>query len=263
MDDPTDLDRAHAAMIAAPDDARARLAYYHRLADTELILMLQSEPRGDQIDPAIFALDQGRFVLAFDTEERLAAFSDAPVPYAALPGRVIVASLATQQVGMGLNLGVAPSAFLMPAAALDWLADALSRTPVIGAGRPKTYFPPSITGLGRAIADKLAGLGTLATTGWLAGAEHGDGRTGHVVVVQDASPAAEAALAKAVGEAILFSTADPAGIELLFLTTAQIAAEGLTRVAEPIEISLPAKAATVRPPPAAPGSDPAKPPILR
>ena len=263
MDDPTDLDRAHAAMTATPEDATARLAYYHRLADTELCLLLQSEPEGGRIDPAVFTLEEGRFVLAFDNEERLASFSDSPVPYAALPGRVIVAALAGQGTGIGLNLGVAPSAFLMAPAALDWLADALARAPVVGSGRPLAYSPPSLPGFGRAMAAKLAGLGALASTAWLAGARHGDGRSGHVLVFEDANPAAETALAKAAGEAILFSGTDPEGIEILFLTAAQIAAEGLMGHAERIEISKPAEAPTARPLPAAPGSDPARPPILR
>ena len=263
MDDPTDLDRAHAAMTATPEDATARLAYYHRLADTELCLLLQSEPEGDRIDPAVFRLEEGRFVLAFDGEERLAAFSDAPVLYAALPGRVIVAALAGQGTGIGLNLGVAPSAFLMPPVALDWLADALARAPVVGAGRPLAYSAPSLPGLGRAIAAKLAELGALTAAAWLAGARHGDGRSGHVLVFEDANPAAETALAKAAGEAILFSGTEPQGIELLFLTAAQIAAAGLMAFAERIEIAKPAKTPVERPIPAAPGSDPARPPILR
>ncbi len=262
-DDLTDLDRSHAAMTRAPDDAPARLAYYHRLADTEFFLLLKSEPTGDQIAPEIFALEEGRFALAFDSEDRMAVFADTPVPYAALPGRVIAAALAGQGVGIGVNLGVAGSAFLMPPVALDWLADALARAPVVGAGRPKAYFAPSLPGLGRAISLKLAGLGALATTVWLAGARHGDGRTGHVLVFEDANPAAETALAKAASEAILFSGTDPQGIEILFLSASQISVEKLAGIAERIAISKPAESAPKRLAPAAPGSDPAKPPILR
>lgn len=261
----TGLDRAHGAMMAAPDDDRPRLAYYHRLADTELYLLLTTEPAADSLAPAIFPLDEARYALAFDSEERLATFADGPQPYAVLPGRVIVAELAGQGVGLGLNLAVADSAFLMPPQAIDWLADALKRAPEAGGDRPAAYFPPSLPGLAATIADKLAGLAALAQNAYLVGARLADGRAGHVLVFQNAHPAAHDALAKATTEAILFSGTDPAAVELMFMSPRQISAEGIRDIADRIEISAPPEAAPepAPEPAAAPGSDPAKPPRLR
>jgi SseB protein N-terminal domain len=96
----TELDRLYAAMQAGGD--ADGLAFYRALADAELFVLLKGEASGDVMEPRIFDLAEGAVLLAFDSEERLAGFSEAPLPYAALPGRVI----AGQMVGQGLSLGL-------------------------------------------------------------------------------------------------------------------------------------------------------------
>ncbi|MBQ1203201.1 MAG: SseB family protein, partial [Loktanella sp.] len=98
----TDIDTAHAAMEAAPEDDSIRLRFYERLADSEVFLMLGAEADGDHITPALFDVEDGQFALIFDREERLADFAGRAVPYAALPGRALVQMLAGQGVGLGL-----------------------------------------------------------------------------------------------------------------------------------------------------------------
>ena len=109
----TPLDRAHAAMEADPGEAAMRLAFYDCLAGAEVFLLLQAEAEGDRITPEVFDLETGPVVLAFDREERLAAFLGRPAPYAALSGRRLAGMLAGQGLGLGLNLDVAPSAMLL------------------------------------------------------------------------------------------------------------------------------------------------------
>lgn len=74
------LDQAHAAMEAAPGDDAARLRFYGQLADGELFLLLEREPEDETLTPQVFNLDEGPVVLAFDLEERLAAFTGVPAP---------------------------------------------------------------------------------------------------------------------------------------------------------------------------------------
>ena len=125
MTETTALDRAHAAMTAAPEDDGARLRFYERLADSELFMMLTKEVEDGNISPEMFDLADGTFVLLFDREERLAQFADRAVPYAALSGRVVAQMLAGQGIGLGLNLEVAPSSILIPAEAVSWLHQTL------------------------------------------------------------------------------------------------------------------------------------------
>ena len=124
MDD-TPLDVAHAAMQAAPEDDAARLRFYERIATAELYLLLTEEPEGEKISPRLFEADGATFVLVFDREERLGAFAQSTAPFAALPGRTLVGMIAAQGLGLGLNLDVAPSSFLMGAEAVDCLAATL------------------------------------------------------------------------------------------------------------------------------------------
>ncbi len=110
----TDLDQAHAAMEAAPEDDAARLRFYERLADTELFMLLGAEAENDQITPELFEIEDQRFTLVFDREERLSQFVGRVAPYAGLPGRAVAQMLQGQGIGLALNLEVAPSAMLIP-----------------------------------------------------------------------------------------------------------------------------------------------------
>lgn len=261
----TILDRAHAAMSAAPEEDALRLTFYERLADAELYLLLESEPAGDQIAPRIFSLEEGRFALVFDSEERLAAFANAPAPYAALPGRVIARELAAGAVGMGLNLGVAPSAFLVPSEALGWLSGTLGHMPDTTEARPVSFAAP--TGLPEAVLGaldaKLAGLGGLAAAAFLARTDYSDGRRGHLLGFAGATPGAEPALAKAVSEALIFSGVEAGEIDVAFLPAEDPLLARLARVAIRYDLPLPEPDRTQVLSPAAPGTDPGRPPKLR
>ena len=48
------LDAAYAAMQANPEDDTTRMKFYERLSGTELFLLLDAEPDGDQISPHVF-----------------------------------------------------------------------------------------------------------------------------------------------------------------------------------------------------------------
>jgi len=261
MADMTPLDAAHAAMEAAPEDEAARLCFYERLAASELCLLLREEPEGERIDPVVIAPEDGDCVLAFDGEARLAAFSQGPAPYAALSGRALAGMLAGQGMGLGLNLGVAPSAILLPAGAIDWLAGMLAEAPEELAARPVEFRLP--TGLPEAMLHaldaRLAGMTGMARAAWLVAVRYEDGAQGHLLGFVGAAPGAEGALARAVSEVLVFSGLEAAALDVGFFEAsdpvlARMAACGL-------RFDLPEVAE--RAAPAAPGSDPEKPPRLR
>lgn len=256
----TDLDTAHAAMQAAPEDDSLRLRFYERLADTELFLLLASAPEGDQIAPEIFDIADGRFALVFDREERLSEFVGRIVPYAGLAGRNLVAMLAGQGVGLGLNLQVAPSEMLVPAEAIDWLAQTLGNAPQEAEARitevtaPRGLPEAVVTGLDR----KLATAAGLARFAYLAAAVYDTGTRGHVLAYIDAAPGAESALAAAAGEALTFSGIEAGSIDVMFLRASDQMAGHLAKVGLRFDLPKP----EARQHPAAPGTDPAKPPRL-
>lgn len=261
----TDLDRLHAVMDAAPEDAAARLAFYDRLADAELFLLLTREPVGDVLDPALFDLEAGRVALAFDREERLAAFAEGPAPYAALPGRVLAELLSGQGVGLGLNLAVAPSAVLLPAEALGWLTGALRQAPVANTARALAYAAPAGVpeALVRALGAKLARLAGLAARAHLVAVTWEGGGQGHLLVFEDARSGAEPALAKATAEALVFSGLEAGALDVTFLGSADPALAAIVRHALSFDVPRPAPETAQVLAPAAPGTDPARPPRLR
>lgn len=258
----TPLDTAHAAMQAAPDDDAARLRYFARLADSELVLLLEDEAEGETLRPRVFDLDDGPVVLAFDREDRLAEFIGDVAPYAALPGRVIVGRLAGQGIGLAVNLGAA-SSYLVPPDAVDWLAGTLDHGPELAEAQPVAFRAPA--GLPQALVEgldfKLARAGGLARCAYLAGVDYADGRCGHMLAFVGAVAGAQPALARAAAEALTFSGVEAGEMDVTFLPDGGEAVAALARCGLRFDLPAPAPAAeTARP---APGSDPDRPPILR
>lgn len=259
----TPLDHAHAAMEAAPDADALRLRFYDRLAEAELFLMLAREAEGDQAEPELFDLGDARFVLAFDTEDRLGAFAGRVVPYAALSGRSIVGMLAGQGIGIALNPDVAPSSILLPAEAVDWLAETVARGPSETEARAEELHAPGPLpdGLLEAIDAKLRTTTGLARRGYLAEVVYVSGARGHMIGFTGAVPGAEGALARAIQEALVFSGLEAAALDVVFLRDSDPVTAQLARVG--LRFDLPEPEAAARVEPLAPGSDPEKPPILR
>ena len=262
MNAPTPIDAAHAAMMAAPDDDTMRLRFYERIADGEMFLMLSEEMAGETVRPDMFDLAEGRFVLAFDREERLTQFAGRAVPYAALAGRALAQMLAGQGVGLGLNLEVAPSSILIPPAAVQWLAAATAQAPAkiearlvevaAPAGLPETLIA--------ALDTKLATAAGMARHAYLVAATYDSGARGHMLCFVDAAEGAQDALAQATGEALAFSGIEAGALDVGFVTGGEPVAARLARAGLRFDLPVPAGPAVPSP---APGGDPGKPPKLR
>ena len=257
------LDAAHAAVSADPDNEVLRLRFYERLADGEMILLLEREVTGEAVEPRIFDIEGGPVVLVFDREERLASFAGGIAPYAALPGRVIAGMLKGQGIGLGVNLGVAPSSMLLPAEAMDWLAMALDGAPEAAEAVPERFVAPKVPeGLVAGLDAKLAKAGGLAVAALLAGVVYRGGRRGHMLAFLDAMPGAEAALAGAVREALVFSGLEAGELDVAFLGAGDPAAAAMARAALRFDLPVPNQSED-RAAPSAPGMDPDRPPRLR
>ena len=53
------LDAAHAAVSADPENEALRLRFFERLADGEMVLLLEREAEGDSLEPRILELEDG------------------------------------------------------------------------------------------------------------------------------------------------------------------------------------------------------------
>ncbi len=259
----TPLDHAHAAMTAAPDDDAARLAFFGRLADAELFVLLEREAEGEDIAPDLYAVEEGQFALVFDLPERLAEFTGRPAPYAALPGRVLARMLAGHDIGLALNPGVAPSEMLLAAEGVDWLVDMLAQVPVAREGRPLRFHPPDgmPEGLFDVLDAKLATAGGLAQTAWLCAADWADGTRGLTLTFVGTAPGAEGALAQAVAEALAFSGLGSGWLDVLFVAPGESTAQAVERVGLGFILPVPDAPEDAAPQP--PGMDPDRPPRLR
>ncbi|OUD08153.1 hypothetical protein BVC71_15220 [Marivivens niveibacter] len=260
----TEIDTAHAAMEAAPEDDAVRLRFYERLADSELFLLLASEPEADDdITPEVIEADGIQYVLVFDREERLADFAERAASYAAVSGRGLAQMLMGQNIGMGVNLGQA-SSILIPPAAIDWLMETLGNAPEEQMARPVEITAPKglpetlLTGLDR----KLASAAGLAKSAYLAGVTYDNGNKSHILTFIGATDGAEHALANAVAEALTFSGIDAGMLDVTFVPENSQFAERLKRVGIGFDLPEP-EMQDDHVPGSNPGMDPNSPPKLR
>ena len=258
----TELDLAYAAMQAG--DAAAGLRFYRVLADATLFLLLEREAEAESIDPRVFDLADGPVLLAFDLEERLALMGEGPLPYAALPGRIIAQQMVGQGLSLGLNFGCnAASEVMLGPDELQWLCEMLEASPEVVQAVPVQFFAshglPEV--LSEALTRTLQGAAGLASAALLAGVIYSDGRRGHMLAVIDALPEAEAALARAMGEALRFSGIEAGALDVCFMAGSDAALVRMAAVAHVFDVPERVVEEQVSRP--APGMDQGKPPILR
>lgn len=256
----TEIDRAHGAMMADESDDLARLSFYERLAESELFLLLEAEAEGDQITPALFEAEDQQFVLTFDREARMVEFYGKVAPYAALSGRALAQMLEGQRMGVALNMGVAPSAMLIPAEAVDWLAQTLGGAPEEVQGQVTALLPPDGLPevLVQALDRKLATAAGLALAAYLCGVEYEGGGRGHMLAFVGTTPGAEGALTAAVNEALVFSGIEAGMLDVAHLEADDAVTERVAAVGLRFDLPQPQMPEL----PAAPGMDPDKPPKL-
>ncbi|WP_308915013.1 SseB family protein [Jannaschia sp. LMIT008] len=242
----TPLDQAHSAAEASGEPAD-RLAFWSRLAEAELSLWLDGDADADGVTPYLFDLEGGTYALAFDRADRLAAFAGAEAATATLSGRMLAGLLSDQGLGLGLNLGDAPSAQLIEADALAWLVDTLSSGPAEEAATIETITPPGDLpdALLRALDGKLGAMAGLARSAYLAGAVYDGGTRAHLMAFVDPVDGAEGALARAVSDALALSGLEAGTLDVTFVAASNPLAGALARHGLRIELPEVAKGVTI------------------
>lgn len=256
----TPLDEAFALMDAAPDDTALRLAWFDRLAASEMYLLLEEEAQGDRIRPKVFAVEGADLVLAFDREERLAGFAGEVAPYAALSGRNLAQMLSGAGLGLAVNLGTGAETVL-EREAMEWLTGTLAQAPEVVEDVPEEIMAPD--GLPETLISALdARLATThgrAALAYLVATRFADGRKGHLLAFVEAMDGTEGALAQLVGDALSFSGLEAGSLDVGFFRTSDPVCASMAKVG--LRFDLPQLADPVAQ--VAPGSDPDKPPRLR
>jgi hypothetical protein len=256
----TPLDEAFAAMAANPDDTAARLAWFDRLAASELVLLLEEEAGEDTIRPRVFTVEGADLVLAFDRDERLAEFAGAEAPYAAMSGRALAGMLNNAGLGLGINLGAA-SETVLENEAMAWLSGVLSEQPSEVEDQPEEVRPPADLpeALLTALDLRLASAVGRATMAYLVATTFAGGRQSHLLAFIDPAPGSERALAQMVGEALTFSGLEAASLDVGFFRASDAFCAQLARVGLRFDLPEPEVASG----PSVPGMDREKPPRLR
>jgi hypothetical protein len=253
----TPIDAAFRAQEADPGDPALRLRLHERVLDAELVLVLARSP-GERLEPEVLELEAGRFVLAFDRDERLAAFLESPAPFAALSGRRLAALLAGQGIGVALNLG-APSGMLLPPEAVDWMAAIGAEAPAEAAARVREVAAPDAPpALVAALGAKLAAMAEVVAEAYLIAAHFEDGaRSGLLLALVGVPEDARTGVAAAIAEAVRLSGGGELELDVTFLARGAPRLEAIARAGLRFELPRPERARV------GPGMDPERPPKLR
>ncbi len=252
---PTPLESAALLMLQEPETGR--LQFFRLLADTPLLMLLDTEAEGETLSPRVFELQEGPVVLAFEREEDLAALGQGPLPYAELPGRVLAQLLAGEGLGLGLNLGSGlHSEQLFPPSAMVWLTDLLAGSLTAQRGGFDNLTAPDAQAA--AVFDAVMASAPASWAGQAAEARLYARGKGLFLILSGAHEAGQAALAQSVGEALRFAELAGRVVDIAF-AEADTWPEGGKRFDWPA----PRTAAAPLPRRAGPGTDPERPPILK
>lgn len=230
----TAIDRAFAAMTSAPGDERMRLAYFERIAEQELHLLLEGEVDGETVAPKVVTADGQAVALAFDRQLRLASCVRGEAAVLSLSGRKLARLLADNGLGLALNIG-SPSETVLTAEEVSWLADISSRSADPISNRPNRFTAPggATEELLRALDRKLPIATGLAARASLVTAHYPEGTSRLLLAFLDAVPGSEQALVALVAEMTAFADHGGAALEIAFLPSqsdaaARVEAVGLT-----------------------------------
>ena len=251
----TPLDHAWAAAEA---DEAARAAYYDTFAATEFHLLIDPETlTGGAPQPLLFPVEGVDTALIFDTEARLAAFAEGGA-HLTLTGRAVVGMFAAKGVQLGVNLGDAPSATILPAEAVDWAAAAL-RQPIEQAEAAETTLTApagASDALLTAIDARLSAMGATVAEAWLCGLGEG-----LLLCLTLRTARAEEPVVSALAETARFLGGDRAAFDIAVMDREDPRLAAARKTGLGFELADPATVAKMEP--VAPGMDKAKPPKLR
>ncbi len=249
----TPLDRAWAEAEGEAGAAR----FWEVFAAAELFLAIDPDTLDtDAPRPLSFAVEGAETALAFDTEERLIDFLGDGAAHLSLSGRALAGMLAEAGAQLGLNLGEAPSAQLLPPDALAWAAAAFGqpieaeRRAALALGPPEGATPELLA----RIDARLAALGPVVAEAWLCGAAE----EGLILLLRLAEPDAEPAAIAALAETARFAGGDRPAFALAAVSEGEPALEAARRSGLGFEPPKPAIE-----PASPPGFDPARPPKLK
>lgn len=126
METPLDL-----AFERARSDPEETAAFYDTLFAATVFMPIDgafdedgnaSETEARAIAPILYEVENVPTLMVFDTEDRLARWTDEPVDYVGLSGAQFFAMFEGEQQ-VALNIGVAPSSVVIPVDTVSWLHD--------------------------------------------------------------------------------------------------------------------------------------------
>lgn len=159
------------AFERARNDPEETVGFYDALFAATIFLPIDgayddngddSDSQASSIEPVFYEVEDAPTLLIFDTEERLATWTDSPIDYVGLTGRQLFSMFEGDQQ-VALNIGVAPSSVVIPVEVVGWLHERATETVEsqeveAGADLEVAPPPPLAPEIVARIAARIAGL---------------------------------------------------------------------------------------------------------
>lgn len=109
------------ALEGAKTSQCKRNAFYGLLLNTTVYIPMHETETDETFNPILADIDGTTYLMMFDSEEKLSSWAQAPLPYAILPGHVVV-EITQGNIHWALNPGTAHTKILVPDE-IQWLRD--------------------------------------------------------------------------------------------------------------------------------------------
>lgn len=257
-DNPTRLDVVYQRMQSSPESETAGLRFYEAFCDANLCVLINADT-----SMQVFETSQGKIVLAFDTDERVAEFISEATEFIKIAGRDLVMQLLASETGIGLNLNVAPTSQILSPDILTWLSEFLAESSSFSIDQVVAISPPDqwLDDHKTAISTQLEKYAGMIASAYFCSVTYSDNTVADAVFIVDCDPTTEAVLFTALVESQKFLDKNTAEIAIKFISPDNQEFPEICRVGEEIVISKLTVIHTSAP--TAPGMDPDKPPKLR
>ncbi len=128
----TELDKAHAALKANPEDPNVKMTFYSLFLNTIFFVpikkMSSEEKKGEKVVelPLIIENDGNDFLVFFDEQKRLNDWAEKHVPCAQMPGFALV-EISSPEIHWAMNVGTEHDKQFGPDE-ISWLKGVLAMT---------------------------------------------------------------------------------------------------------------------------------------
>jgi hypothetical protein len=122
------IDELYTCVYNEPNNIVRKLDFYLRILGSNFFVVLENSDFEEDLRPSIFDTQEGKFLLCFESIEKLTNFITKETAHAVLSFKEIIELIKNKKIGIALNVGD-HSGVLLDLEAVDWIQQVISTGP--------------------------------------------------------------------------------------------------------------------------------------